>query len=45
MGSALLTFMLFLGVMLVLRSVIFGIIPRLMDKKKRKDNPDEKEQN
>jgi hypothetical protein len=43
LGSALLTFMLFLGVMLILRSVLFGVIPHIMNKrksKKKNDDPD-----
>lgn len=48
MGSAILTFMVFLGSMLILRSLIFGIIPTLMEKRRKKeeersDPSDEKE--
>jgi len=41
LGSALLTFMLFLGFMLILRSVLFGVIPHIMNKRKSKKKHDE----
>jgi cytochrome bd-type quinol oxidase subunit 1 len=37
MGSAVLSFMLFLGIVLVLRSVIMGVLPHFFEKKRKRD--------
>ncbi|MDC7219347.1 MAG: hypothetical protein PQJ59_05365 [Spirochaetales bacterium] len=44
MGSALVTLMVFLGIIMILRGVLFGLIPYLMKKKNTSPKGDEKEQ-
>lgn len=37
MGSALISLLLFLGIIMVLRSLVFGVIPYLLKRKKEKE--------